>query len=639
MNVGGNTVHHTTMIPPRANPVSGNPLPLAAALLAFSIAFGGIARADDFRVDPYLQNPADDAMTIMWLSQANTAGSISFATGGGGPTVVNSTPVLASALSYHASEPGPDPGTPYLHQVRLAGLTPGAVYDYTVTQGAAQRINQFRTAPAGGGSVRFMVCADSETEPESTGKHASWAAPAGAPAGRPTSYLVDQTTGYAENIKVMKARQPDFIAIAGDLTQAGGEQRDWDEFWRHNAGSLNNIAGSAAIMASPGNHEDYGGTAGGYATASSNAAMDKYLTYFDAPANGATNSAHEGRYYRQDYGPVTMISIDATNGLPDDTNKDTNYHLAGTANAPDFNLGSEQATWLETQLADAQQNSQFTFVFFHHVPYSVGPHGYPAGTGANEDTQSGQPVRVLMPMFQKYGVDVLFGGHDEMVERSELDGTEELPGGGTEANTIHVYDYGVAGDGLRGPMSGLTNPEQEFLAHTDSPEVWSGDQLVDGGKHYGHLEVNVGINGSGFWEATVTPVYVFPVTDTNGDLTGVFERRRYDDEVVVLGQYVPGPALPGDANGDGCVDDLDLTALAVHWQQSTNLWEHGDFDGNGIVDDLDLTALAVNWQQGCGGGGSFADAVAGQNLIPEPGSALLLLLGFAGAVSRRNRNQ
>jgi len=96
--------------------------------------------------------------------------------------------------------------------------------------------------------------------------------------------------------------------------------------------------------------------------------------------------------------------------------------------------------------------------------------------------------------------------------------------------------------------------------------------------------------------------------------------------------------LPGDANGDGCVDDLDLTALAVHWQQATNLWEHGDFNGDGIVNDLDFMALAVNWQQGCGGGGSFADAWAATRAsVPEPVTLLLLVAGGLAVLRRRSR--
>ena len=118
--------------------------------------------------------------------------------------------------------------------------------------------------------------------------------------------------------------------------------------------------------------------------------------------------------------------------------------------------------------------------------------------------------------------------------------------------------------------------------------------------------------------STITPGY--QVALANGDT-----------ELVLS---LSGALLPGDANGDGCVDDLDLTALAVHWQRSTNLWEEGDFNGDGIVDDLDLTALAVNWQQGCGGGGSFADALAAAN-VPEPGSAGLMLLVSIGFLRRR----
>ena len=132
------------------------------------------------------------------------------------------------------------------------------------------------------------------------------------------------------------------------------------------------------------------------------------------------------------------------------------------------------------------------------------------------------------------------------------------------------------------------------------------------------------------------------ILTAGGGITGTFDQITAGYQVALangdteLVLSLSGALLPGDANGDGCVDDLDLTALAVHWQQSTNLWENGDFNGDGIVDDLDLTALAVNWQQGCGGGGNFADAVAAAN-VPEPASALVMLLGFAGVARRRGR--
>jgi len=349
-------------------------------------------------------------------------------------------------------------------------------------------------------------------------------------------YPVDQTRGYLENLRLMAARTPDFVVIAGDLTQAGGEQRDWDEFWRHNAGTLNNLAGTVPIMPTMGNHEYYGGTRGSYSQPASEQSVAKYLTYFEMPANGAANPSHNERYYRVDYGPVTLLVLDLCNG--DDTTpaKDTSTLLttAGGCQAPDFNPGSPQYAWLEAQLASAQTNSQFTFVAFYQAPYSVGPHGV-AG-----EAQSGVPVRVLTPLFLQYGVDAVLAGHDEMYERSAVAGTEQLPGGGTRPATIAFYDLGTGGDGLRGPETGLVNDKQAFLAHDDAPEVWSGAALASGGKHYGHLEVNVQVNGQGNWEAVLTPVYAFPLMNSGGTVTG-FERRTYADEVTITG--ASGPLL------------------------------------------------------------------------------------------------
>lgn len=100
------------------------------------------------------------------------------------------------------------------------------------------------------------------------------------------------------------------------------------------------------------------------------------------------------------------------------------------------------------------------------------------------------------------------------------------------------YLHRVRLTGLRGPVTGLVNDKQVFLAHDDAPEMWSGARLVSGGKHYGHLEVNVRVNGQGKWEAVLTPVYAFPLMDSGGTVTG-FERRTYADEVTIISASAP----------------------------------------------------------------------------------------------------
>lgn len=60
-------------------------------------------------------------------------------------------------------------------------------------------------------------------------------------------------------------------------------------------------------------------------------------------------------------------------------------------------------------------------------------------------------------------------------------------------NGIHYYDVGVTGDGMRGPeepqYAAENNPYSQWTAHYNEPELWDGNRLISGGKHYGHLEV------------------------------------------------------------------------------------------------------------------------------------------------------
>lgn len=520
-----------------------------------------------FRVGPYLLNPEPGGVTVVWFSDDDGLGELSIELPDG-PRIFNSTTGPAEALAYHPAElddlpEGSPTAPPYKHWVRLSALPPGVDCRYRVEQGGEVYEGSLRAGPAHNDVVRFIVFADSETEPESTGKHTGWAepAPGSAPGNIPNNspeddtqrvYPVDQTEGFKQNLLVIKSRKPGFLAFAGDIVESGGEQRDWDELWRHLSGDFGNIAASTPIVAAPGNHDAYGGPKdlGRWGTDATRRAEAKFRTYFTTTHD--PNHPPQG-YHRLDFGPITLISIDSTNGLPDNTDRDTNWLLTGRDAEHDFHPGSAQYRWLEKQLADAQQRSAFTFVQFHHVPYSVGPHGFVPGDHGHDhgqDNQSGVPMRALTDLFMRYGVDAVFAGHDEMYEHSLIpDGVEELPGDDnrTRPHSLHVYDVGIAGDGLRGPYFGPGgtheghegNPYQVFLAHNDAPEVWDGKRLVSGGKHYGHLEVNVTRDDAGLWRAVLTPVYVFPLMDEQGTVTG-WERRVYDDEVTLTGP----PASP-----------------------------------------------------------------------------------------------
>ncbi len=485
-----------------------------------------------FRITPYLQNPTNDGMTILWYTDTKEAGTLVLKKGSLLVDKFISHPEIQPDLQYSATDLkylSPAPSLPYQHRVTLSGLESGQNYTYQVLQSESSFQGEFHTVSDSPKNLRFTVFADSETEPESTGKKTYWPDPENPGVYR--SYLIDQTRGLANNLLVIGNRKPDLLFIAGDLVESGGEQRDWDEFWKQ----FQKIGHHIPILGALGNHDYYRGPpySGGFSPENSEAAVAKYLNYFVYPNNFAQNAELEKRYYRVDYGPVTFIVLDTVNGGPQGSDYDTNLILLGEEDpgggpAPSLTPNSEQYLWLEAELKNAQITSQFTFLIFHHAPYSSGPHGF------EPENHSGIPLRKLTPLFMKYGVDAVFSGHDETWERSRVEGTEQTPAGNEIPHSIHFYDLGVAGDGIRGAHSQAHNAFQRFFVHTDVPEVWENGILVAGGKHYGHLEINVQQNSEGNWEAELLPVYIFPIFDSETGTYSRFERRIYPDTIKIV---------------------------------------------------------------------------------------------------------
>lgn len=91
-----------------------------------------------------------------------------------------------------------------------------------------------------------------------------------------------------------------------------------------------------------------------------------------------------GRWYAAEVGPALVVGLDST--LVDD---------------PD------QLAWLEATLVSA--TSEWVIVTMHHPAYSAGYHG------STEEIQ-----QTWVPLFARYGVDLVLAGHDHDYQRSTL---------------------------------------------------------------------------------------------------------------------------------------------------------------------------------------------------------------------------
>jgi O-glycosyl hydrolase len=159
--------------------------------------------------------------------------------------------------------------------------------------------------------------------------------------------------------------------------------------------------------------------------------------------------------------------------------------------------------------------------------------------------------------------------------------------------------------------------------------VMSGDTMLDG-----TLQVNF------------VPGYQ-PVIGDSFELIEFTSLSSFTFQSIVMPQLAPSMAwrvayssaaltavvlLQGDFNADGTVDAADYVVWRKHDGQTGGATlSHGDADGNGNVDSVDLALWQANF-------GSLAATgqPASSAHVPEPGSAVLLLLGVLAMVFGRD---
>ncbi len=194
------------------------------------------------------------------------------------------------------------------------------------------------------------------------------------------------------------AHRPNFLLHAGDLVDQGKMSDDWiDEFFA----SMHPLISRVPMFPVLGNHEQN---------------ARNYFDYMALP--------DPEYYYKFSYGNADFFMIDSNRKVEP---------------------GSEQYEWLEASLAES--TATWKFVCHHHPPYSSDENDYGDLWKTNQSTRGDLRIRELVPLYDKYGVDIVWTGHIHSYERTWPLREEQA----VEVNGTIYMITGGGGGGLETP--------------------------------------------------------------------------------------------------------------------------------------------------------------------------------------------
>ena len=338
--------------------------------------------------------------------------------------------------------------TVFTYHARLDHLNPDTRYVYQVlNDGAAPANGMFRTGPSGRSrGFRFTSFGD-QAVPVKIGQGLGpWTVNAG--------YIVP----------AVEKLDPLFHLFNGDLCYANLSDdpvATWSAFHANDQASWAN----RAWMPSAGNHEnEVGNGPQGYLS---------YQTRFALPDNGS--ASFKGNWYAFTVGPIRVISLNnddvclqdgafsayRRDHVPNYTANGYNPYITGYS-------GGAQRAWLEQELAAASRSGDIDWIIvcMHQVAMSSA-HFNGADLGIRQN---------WLPLFDKYGVDLVVAGHEHHFERTfPVRGT--LPGStlltpapqssdpsvmDTSLGTVHMI-IGGGGHSVPTPVADFDSPHDGVL--------------------------------------------------------------------------------------------------------------------------------------------------------------------------------
>ncbi len=171
---------------------------------------------------------------------------------------------------------------------------------------------------------------------------------------------------YGEILKLANTAHPDaaFYSIVGDLVSDGLYRNQWDDLLEYSK----DVICRKPLMAVPGNHDNRAGLG-----------AKTYRDVFSYPENAPAGVPKE-QTYSFTYKNTLFLMIDATSPI------------------------EAQTSWIEEQLAGTK--ATWKIVMFHFPPY-------------NWEEPYVNIQKAWVPLFDKYHVDMVFGGHIHYYMRSK----------------------------------------------------------------------------------------------------------------------------------------------------------------------------------------------------------------------------
>ena len=238
----------------------------------------------------------------------------------------------------------------------------------------------------------------------------------------------DSSDGAATTASIIAETNASLVTISGDISYADGEQEVWDSWFAAQEPSMRRVPWLTAV----GNHENEPGYG-----------FDPYDHRFHNPGASDTEEIH-------------WYSVD----LP-------GVHLVFISTEHDYSEGSEQATWLATDLARANEEGArgerpFVILLGHKPMYSSN-----AYHGSEVELRD-----ALEEMLVEHGVDLAIWGHDHFYERTWPVANETSLGEGASDGHLHMRGVGpihiVAGTAGRSAYEELEQPAPDWSAYRET---------------------------------------------------------------------------------------------------------------------------------------------------------------------------